>query len=133
VAPGPPVARAVRGPVVLPSSWLYVILGNCARRRASTERRSVSLESGGGEVEPDLDESRFFPADHPRWAGMWTTLVSSWDDIPEERFDQLLSRGGRSRPFVRRLRRIELLRHATLLAAGPPDRRAAGKDATTTR
>jgi RNA polymerase sigma-70 factor (ECF subfamily) len=66
-------------------SWLYVILGNCARRRASTERRFVSLESGGSEVEPDLDESRFFPADHPRWAGMWTTLVSSWDDIPEER------------------------------------------------
>jgi hypothetical protein len=32
----------------------------------------------------------------------------------EERFDQLLRRDGRSRPFLRRLRRIELLRHGTL-------------------
>ena len=66
-------------------TWLYVILGNCARRRAGTERRSVSLDSGGGALEPAVDESRFFPADHPRWAGMWTTLVDSWDTIPEER------------------------------------------------
>lgn len=66
-------------------TWLFVILGNCARRRATTERRSVSLDSGGGTAEPAVAESRFFPADHPRWAGMWTTLVDSWDSIPEER------------------------------------------------
>jgi len=67
-------------------TWLYVILGNCARRRAATERRSVSLDAtGGGAAEPAVAESRFFPADHPRWAGMWTTLVDSWDSLPEER------------------------------------------------
>lgn len=67
-------------------TWLFVILGNCARRRAATERRSVFLDdSGGGATEPAVAESRFFPADNPRWAGMWTTLVDSWDSIPEER------------------------------------------------
>ncbi len=65
-------------------TWLFVILGNCARRRAATERRSVSLDSTDA-GEPAVDESRFFPADHPRWAGMWTTLVDSWDGIPEDR------------------------------------------------
>lgn len=66
-------------------TWLFVILGNCARRRAATERRSVSLEASSTTAEPAVAESRFFPADHPRWAGMWTTLVDSWDSIPEER------------------------------------------------
>ena len=66
-------------------TWLFVILGNCARRRAATERRSVSLDSAASAAEPAVDESRFFPADHPRWAGMWTTLVDSWDSIPDER------------------------------------------------
>ncbi len=66
-------------------TWLFVILGNCARRRAATERRSVSLDFAGSAAEPAVEESRFFPPDHPRWAGMWTTLVASWDSIPEER------------------------------------------------
>ena len=66
-------------------TWLFVILGNCARRRAATERRSVSLDSAESAAEPAVDDSRFFPADHPRWAGMWTTLVDSWDSIPDER------------------------------------------------
>lgn len=66
-------------------TWLFVILGNCARRRAATERRSVSLDPGGDAAEATVAESRFFPGDHPRWAGMWTTLVGSWDAIPEER------------------------------------------------
>ncbi len=66
-------------------TWLFVILGNCARRRASSEGRSVSLDAGSSGAEPSVAESRFFPADHPRWAGMWTTLVDSWDRIPEER------------------------------------------------
>ena len=66
-------------------TWLFVILGNCARRRAVTERRSVALQFDVGAPEPAVAESRFFPPDHPRWAGMWTTLVRSWDTIPEER------------------------------------------------
>ena len=67
-------------------TWLFVILGNCARRRAAAENRSVSLEgSSRSTAKPAVAETRFFPADHPRWAGMWTTLVDSWDSIPEER------------------------------------------------
>ncbi len=66
-------------------TWLFVILGNCARRRAATEGRSVPLDSAGSAAEPAVDESRFFPDDHSRWAGMWTTLVDSWDSVPEER------------------------------------------------
>jgi RNA polymerase sigma-70 factor (ECF subfamily) len=64
-------------------TWLFVILGNCARRRGATERRTVSLEPDA--AEPAVAESRFFGADHPRWAGMWTTLVDPWERIPEER------------------------------------------------
>lgn len=60
-------------------TWVFVILGNCARRRAQHEGRSAPLAALGPE-----DEARFFPSDHPRWAGMWTTLVPNWDEVPEE-------------------------------------------------
>jgi RNA polymerase sigma factor (sigma-70 family) len=30
-------------------------------------------------------EEHFFPADHRRWAGAWTTVVRRWDTLPEER------------------------------------------------
>jgi len=66
-------------------TWLFVILGNCARRRSETESRSVPVAGFEREDGPSVDESRFFPAQHPRWAGMWTTLVDSWETIPEER------------------------------------------------
>ena len=67
-------------------TWLFVILENCARRRAATEQRSVPIaEFGPAESEPAVDESRFFATDHPRWAGMWSTLVDSWESIPDER------------------------------------------------
>lgn len=62
-------------------TWLFAILGNCARSRAAAERRVVP----GFEEDPDIEESRFFPAGHPRWAGMWSTLVDSWQTIPDER------------------------------------------------
>jgi RNA polymerase sigma-70 factor (ECF subfamily) len=65
-------------------TWIFVILGNCARRRAEQEGRSVpfaALETGEG---PTVDQERFFPDDHPRWGGMWTTLVSSWEELPDE-------------------------------------------------
>ncbi len=75
-------------------TWLFAILGNCARGRAQTERRSVSVSSIEDEGGSPVDESRFFPAQHPRWAGMWTTLVDSWESIPDER---LLSGEARDR------------------------------------
>jgi RNA polymerase sigma-70 factor (ECF subfamily) len=68
-------------------TWIYAILGNCARRRAEQEQRLVPLselateEASGDDlgVSPD----RFF--EEGRWAGMWSSAVSRWDDLPEER------------------------------------------------
>lgn len=70
-------------------TWIFVILGNCARERAAQEGRSSpvsDLEPGRDEVSVSPD--RFFPSTHSRWAGMWTTLVDPWERIPDE---QLLS------------------------------------------
>ena len=67
-------------------TWLFTILGNCSRHRASAELKAVPMPSLGEEdAGPTVDESRFFPADHPRWAGMWSTLVDAWEAIPDER------------------------------------------------
>jgi len=66
-------------------TWLFAILGNCALGRARADRRFVSVSSTESEGGPAVDESRFFPAQHPRWAGAWTTLVDSWETIPDER------------------------------------------------
>lgn len=62
-------------------TWIFVILGNVARRRGEREGRSspVADLGGGGE------DSRFFPGDHPRWPHAWSTLVDAWTWIPEER------------------------------------------------
>ena len=68
-------------------TWLFTILVNCARRRGLREARSLpfsavaALELASHD-HPDAD--RFFPTDHPRWPGMWSTVVSTWD-LPEER------------------------------------------------
>lgn len=68
-------------------TWIYAILGNCARRRAGQEQRLVPLseiaaaEAAGDEL--GVSRDRFFESG--RWAGMWSTGVSGWDDLPEER------------------------------------------------
>lgn len=69
-------------------TWLFVILANCGRRRAEREGRYVAV----GDLEPDeagdvpaVAASSFFPRSHPRWAGMWSTRVGSWDAIPDDR------------------------------------------------
>jgi RNA polymerase sigma-70 factor (ECF subfamily) len=68
-------------------TWIYAILGNCARRRAEQEQRLVPLsevadeEASGDEL--GVSRDRFF--DSGRWAGMWSTSVSRWVDLPEER------------------------------------------------
>lgn len=73
-------------------TWIFVILGNCARRRAEREGRYVAVgeidEKAGGEP------ASFFPSDHPRWAGMWTTRVRGWDALPD---DRLIAGEGRRR------------------------------------
>ncbi len=66
-------------------TWLFVILGNVARTRAEREGRSTPLASLGDDDEHAVSEDRFFPSSHPRWAGMWSTLVDAWDAIPDER------------------------------------------------
>jgi RNA polymerase sigma-70 factor (ECF subfamily) len=68
-------------------TWIYAILGNCARRRAEQEQRLVPLselaadEASGDDI--GVSRDRFF--DSGRWAGMWSTAVSRWDGLPEER------------------------------------------------
>lgn len=67
-------------------TWLITILVNCARRQAATERRAVPFASLDDGAEAAVASSRFFPPDHPRWSGMWTTCVSSWSEVPDETF-----------------------------------------------
>ena len=68
-------------------AWIFVILGNVARTRAEREGRSLPLAS----IEQDdgdgatVSAEKFFPSSHPRWAGMWSSLVDSWEAVPEER------------------------------------------------
>lgn len=67
-------------------TWIFAVLANCARERAKQERRAVPLSELEREIEGPLPEDELmFPPDHPRWAGMWSTSVPNWDDLPEER------------------------------------------------
>lgn len=65
-------------------TWIFVILGNCARSRADREGRYVSFTAQASEAGPVVGPERFFPDDHPRWAGMWTTLVDDWQHLPDD-------------------------------------------------
>jgi RNA polymerase sigma-70 factor (ECF subfamily) len=66
-------------------TWIFVILGNCARMRAEREGRYVSFAAHAPEhAEASVDPARFFPGEHPRWGGMWTTLVDGWENVPDE-------------------------------------------------
>jgi RNA polymerase sigma-70 factor (ECF subfamily) len=74
-------------------TWIFVILGNCARKHAEREGRSIPLtDVDAPNTEPSVAPERFFPSTHPRWAGMWSTLVDSWDRIPD---DELIAGEGR--------------------------------------
>ena len=68
-------------------TWIYAILGNCARRRAEQEQRLVPLsELAADEAAGDdlgVSGDRFF--EEGRWAGMWSSAVAPWQDLPEER------------------------------------------------
>lgn len=66
-------------------TWIFAVLANCARKRAAKEGHAVSLSAIGGVTEADERDDRFFPSTHPRWAGMWTSVVDPWDELPEER------------------------------------------------
>ena len=68
-------------------TWIFTILGNCARRRAEQEQRFVpmselaSQEAAGDDI--GVSSDHFF--DGGRWDGMWSTVVRRWDDLPEQR------------------------------------------------
>jgi len=63
-------------------SWILRIVANRARTRAEREARTEPFSSFGeeGESEAAVDESRFLPADHPRWPGHWSAPPSAWAD-----------------------------------------------------
>ncbi len=70
-------------------SWLFVIVSNCARRRAERDSRSVPFSEltrrEAERSEPELLEDRFFDDSHPRWPGGWTTFPHGWAGQPEQR------------------------------------------------
>lgn len=75
-------------------SWLVTISINCAKRRSASERRAIPFAALASADGDGVDSADFFAADHPRWGRMWTTCVSSWSEVPEERFaaDETISR-----------------------------------------
>lgn len=74
-------------------TWIFAVLANCGRRRASRERRYLAVESLG-DAGASVPAGRFFPDSHPRWAGMWSTIVDDWHAVPE---DRLFASEGRRR------------------------------------
>ena len=68
-------------------SWIFAILANLARTRASRDGRAIPLSAlEPDQGEPAVDPTEFLPPSHSRWAGHWAKWPEPW---PEE---QLLSR-----------------------------------------
>ena len=65
-------------------TWVFTILGNCARRRAKMEARSAPLSSVETAREQESELDSFFAANHPRWASSWTTINTRWEALPED-------------------------------------------------
>jgi len=68
-------------------TWLFVIVTNCARKRAERDARSIPFSElvrrEAESIEPEPLEDRFFDDSHPRWPGGWTTTSRGWE--PEQR------------------------------------------------
>jgi RNA polymerase sigma-70 factor (ECF subfamily) len=69
-------------------TWIFRILVNRARTRATREWRSIPFTAcvgaeDDGATGQSVDPDRFFPADHATHAGRWASPVQSWDEIPE--------------------------------------------------
>jgi RNA polymerase sigma-70 factor, ECF subfamily len=68
-------------------SWIFAILANLARTRATRDGRAIPLSAlEPDQGEPAVDPTEFLPPSHSRWAGHWAKWPEPW---PEE---QLLSR-----------------------------------------
>jgi RNA polymerase sigma-70 factor (ECF subfamily) len=67
-------------------TWLFTILVNRAKSRASREGRTIpfsALEHAGGDREPSVEASRFLPPDHPQWPHHWAVPPQPWSLGPE--------------------------------------------------
>ena len=81
-------------------TWLFTILTNRAKTRATRERRTVPVsalvanEAGGSE--PAVDPERFVDAAAERFASSWSAPPAPWSTLPEERLlsQETLSRVG---------------------------------------
>src|ERR1700756_721481 len=65
-------------------TWLFTILVNRAKSRASREGRTIpfsALENAAGE--PAVEPSRFLPPDHPQWPHHWAVPPQPWSLGPE--------------------------------------------------
>jgi RNA polymerase sigma-70 factor, ECF subfamily len=65
-------------------TWLFTILVNRAKSRASREGRTIpfsALEYGARE--PAVEPSRFLPPDHPQWPHHWGVPPQPWSLGPE--------------------------------------------------
>jgi RNA polymerase sigma-70 factor (ECF subfamily) len=73
-------------------TWIFHILVNTARSRATREARTIPFSSyvdpSSTAGESSVDPSRFLPPDHPQWPGHWASPPTDWRDLPEA---QLLS------------------------------------------
>src|SRR5262245_16331671 len=66
-------------------TWIYRIVANTARTRATREARSVPFASlAGPDEEGAVDADRFLPAGD-RYAGGWASFPEPWSDQPEQR------------------------------------------------
>ena len=66
-------------------SWVFAILRNVAISRAEREQRTVPVSALGSPFDDwqELDEDRFFGADHDRYPGHWALGPTQWP-LPEE-------------------------------------------------
>lgn len=65
-------------------TWLFAILVNAARKRATAESRTIPWSSlDGNPSEDDGLRDQFFDPGHPRWANCWTSSVRDWRQAPE--------------------------------------------------
>jgi RNA polymerase sigma-70 factor (ECF subfamily) len=68
-------------------TWIFRILTNRAKTRATRERRTIpfsALASEDDEGGPSVEPERFL-SDDTRWAGHWASPPSSWSTTPEDR------------------------------------------------
>ena len=67
-------------------TWIFRIMVNIARTRATREARSIPFASAGppGDEPEPLDPDRFFSDDHSLYPGHWKLGPAPWG-VPEER------------------------------------------------